>query len=483
MAAAAPAAAAAKGGSNPITTPMTYAQLQAEAEAQAAASISSQNAPLQAQVTTLGGQKTNAYQDIVQQGKALLPFVQSNANAVDQSEQNALSMEQSVFAAAGTRYNQLQQSQAAEAQQLAQQMGGPVSTGSFTQALEPYGAAIGNMQGAGMLNALGAAQQGTQEAHAFAGQVFPALMTEEEAKSDAFYNDQIKTLQNQIDANAGTKSDLVNKNLADLLDKERQFELNVKTQQMDKTKMARDWQVQQHSMHAQDLQEKLAKQAAKRAGISLGQRQQTINIERQHVSAEEKLAAQRMGLSVAEFQQRVQHEKQTARVGQARMSASLSKDAASAVQAAMAGGGKPVSHTTRDYIPKGSLQYLQAQSGKMASAYYDAQASKKAGYPMYYRVVHETTMGPQAHPITDPNHLYNLIRGTYPQLGRKATINLIRAQTNMRGWSPGKQMQYTGSQLHSMTLPELEGLARDSGYKGKYGVKNRQAITDFLLHR
>ena len=152
------------------------------------------------------------------------------------------------------------------------------------------------------------------------------------------------------------------------------------------------------------------------------------------------------------------------------------------------GGGKPVSMTHRDYIPKGTPAERLASVGKGGTSYYDPKKKQ------YYKVVHEDMTAGQyqqvygegsggQHPIHDPNKLYDLVRGTIPQLGRKATINLVRAKTGLKGWSPGKNMQYSGNDLHGMSLAELKGLARDSGYRGPMGAKfNRQRAVDFLMH-
>jgi hypothetical protein len=387
-----------------------------------------------------------------------------------------------IFAAAGTRMNQLKQDQAKQAQQLAQQMGGPVSTGDFTQAVEPYAAAMPGEQGAGVLGALGLGLANTQEAQAFAGKVFPAMQTEQVAKSDSWYRDQIKTLTDQIDQNEAGRSDLTNKNLADLLDKERTFQLNVNQAKLDRLKAGRDWKVQRQQIAASKSSIKMSAAAAKRAGISLGLEQQRVGLEGRRLTDQEKQFARRQGLSEAEFRQRVAHQNQTARIGAAKVSDSISKDAASVVEAAM-GGGKPVSMTHRAYLPKTGLSSLKAPPG----SFWDPKRKQ------YYKVVHETMtpgewqqasgMGAAGTRISDPNRLYDLVRGTIPQLGRKATINLIRAQTGMKGWSPGKKMNYGSNELHSMPTGMLIGVARDAGYPGVLGKQvNRQRIIDWLLH-
>lgn len=473
---------------DPISAPLTWQQIQDQAEQQAGATIAGENAPLTTQVGVLGGQEKSSGQAISSEFGSLLPYVQGSAGAVEGSYGNALSMEQSIFQAANTRMNQLHQNMAAEAQQLAQQIGGPVGTGQFTQALEPYEAAMPAGEASSMLHSLGIAQAGVQEANQFAGQVFPALQTEEQAKNTQFYEDQIKTLQGQIDTNNASKSDLVNKNVSDLTNQERQYKLQLAQQSLDKLKAKRDWAAAQASIHSTKLRDALATQAAKRAGIQIGLQKQQFGLTKErtqaeiaHMSQADKLAARREGLSEAEFAQRAAHEKATAKIGAARVSDSISKDAISLVQAAM-GGGKPVSRTYRAYVPGKALPGLKPPAG----SYYDPKRKQ------YYRIGHETmtaaewqqSTGEGQTPITDPNKLYNYVRGSLPQLGTKATINLIRAQTGQKNWSPGQQTTYTGHDLQVMPISELKGLARDHGYKFISGAKTqRQALVDWLLSR
>lgn len=475
---------------NPLKSPMTWAQIQAEANKEIDAQIAGQNAPLIARTKTLGGQETSARAAIGQEFQSLLPGVQSSAGRVASAYGGALSAEQSIFSAAQTRMNQLHQQQAQEAQQLAQQMGGPVTTGQFTQNMAPYETALGSEGPAAMLDTLGRAQTGVQSAEAFAGQVFPAMQTEQQAQSDNFYKNQIKDLQNQIDQNAGTKSTLVGAKQAELLAAERQFKLNLAKQAMDKKTSQHQWAVERQQIASSKLSGKLAKGAAARqgiavhqAGIRLNQEQQRLDYMIKHGATQDQLARQRLAISAASAQARIAHENATAKAGAARVSDSIQKDAISVIQAAM-GSGKPVSMTHRAYVPGKALPGLKPPAG----SYYDPQKKQ------YYRVVHET-MTPQewrqmtgeggagTHPITDPNRLFDYMRGTLPQLGRKATIRLIRAQTHHPNWSPGQKTSFTGNDLHTLPTAELKGLARRNGYTGPLGKKySRQAIVDYLMH-
>jgi predicted nucleic acid-binding Zn ribbon protein len=124
------------------------------------------------------------------------------------------------------------------------------------------------------------------------------------------------------------------------------------------------------------------------------------------------------------------------------MALSAVKDASAVVEAAM-GGGKPVSMTHRNYIPKGSTAETLASVGKGGTSYWDPKKKQ------YYKVVHETMSaqewqqqygGGDVHPIADPNRLWTLVRAEVPMLGRKATLSLIRAQNPAwKNWTPGKK--------------------------------------------
>lgn len=477
---------------NPINTPFNWEQIGKYAEEEATREITGLNAPLEAQVGTYGRQQEAAHKNIAAEGARLLPYVQGAAGQVTQAYGGALSMEQQVFSAAGTRMNQLHQQAAAEAQQLAQQVGGPVGTGQFTQALEPFEGAQNTLGAGEMLHSLGLAQAGVQEAQGYAGQVFPALITENEAKSDQYYKDQIKELQDQINKNAGTKSALVDQKKLELLQSERAFRQQILQNKMDRTKMKRDWKATQWAHKSSQLRDQLSIAAAKRAKIQLGlserasaRADRSLNASIAHMSRADRLAAQRLGLSKAEFAARLQHQKQTARVGAAKVSDAIQKDAISLIQAAM-GGGKPVSRTYRAYVPGGAgKSKFAAPSG----AYWDPKKGR------WYRIGHETitpqeyqqitgeVTGAGGHPISDPNRMFRYMRGSLPQLGRKATINLIRAQLNVPKWNPGQRAAYVSGNLHGMPISELKGLARDNGYTGPLGKKaSRQAIIDYLIH-
>jgi hypothetical protein len=472
---------------DPIRQPMTYEQLQQQVADEVASQINAENAPLKAQADTLGGQETAAQKELQSEQAALMPYIQHSADQVGQFNKDALSMEQSVFQAAGSRMSSMQQDQAAEAQKLAQQMGGPVATGEFTEGLQPFSDALPGAQATNMLEGLGIASAGNQEAQQFAGQVFPALMTEEQAKSKGYFEDQIKTLRDQITQNASGKSALIGSTLADALDKERTFELNVKTAQLDKLKANRDWQATKTQLAHDSARLGLSKKASalSEAGVT-GRYKGKPTMEAIKLSADQRLQAQRLGLSATEFQQRLAASTMKASDARAKDITDASQNAASFLDSAMnPNGGKPITRTTKHWIPHHSPENLAAASGRSSQYHYDPQRKQWYLYQRETLTPEEWAQrggysGPT--PITDPNRLYNLVRGEVPNLPKKALINLVRAKTGQQNWSPGQKTSHTGEELHSLTRDELMGIAADRGLRRPTGKWGKQQLIDYILH-
>src|SRR5207237_1131553 len=112
----------------------TLAQLQASAAAQASSETSAAEAPYQSQVDLYGKQSKQAVGDITSTYANLLPQVSAAATQVQNYNTQALGIEQSIYQAAGNQLNQISQQQAKEAQDMAQQVGGPVGGASlFTE--------------------------------------------------------------------------------------------------------------------------------------------------------------------------------------------------------------------------------------------------------------------------------------------------------------------------------------------------------------
>jgi hypothetical protein len=208
-------------------TPAQMKSIQANAlksaQSQADVDISSQVTPLQAQIdyeNKLGTQQQSA---ITSEFNQLLPYSQQAAAMTGAFNQQASSDAQQVFQSAQAQLNAQQQNAASAAQNLAQQTGGPVSTGQFTDVLSPYQTAMGQSGAIGQLATLQLGQIGTDQANQFSGQVLPAMAAEQHATVRNTINDQIQQLRSQITQIEGTKSKLVNAALPGLVSSQLKY--------------------------------------------------------------------------------------------------------------------------------------------------------------------------------------------------------------------------------------------------------------------
>jgi hypothetical protein len=121
----------------PITTVRTREQIGKAATAEVGEEIRGQVQPLEGEIGTLQDRSKATLEGIGKMFGGILPHVQAAAEAVEGSWNTAQNQQAKIFAAAGTRLNQLRQTRAQEAQAMAQQIGGPVSVGEFTEAVDP----------------------------------------------------------------------------------------------------------------------------------------------------------------------------------------------------------------------------------------------------------------------------------------------------------------------------------------------------------
>src|SRR5262245_39750533 len=120
-------------------------ELQKIADQQIGAEIEGAVSPLQSQVTGLQDKEGRVLGDIGNMFDKLQPGVQAAADATTGSWQDAQNIERDIFSTATQKLNDLKQQRAVEAQTLAQQMGGPVALGEFTDAVTPEQSYLANM--------------------------------------------------------------------------------------------------------------------------------------------------------------------------------------------------------------------------------------------------------------------------------------------------------------------------------------------------
>jgi hypothetical protein len=474
------------------------------AQDQAAAEINAQVNPLQSQISQLQGNQQAAAAAIGQEFAQLLPSVANSASRLEQSNADNLNAAQAIFQQAGSQLNTLQQNAAAQAQRLAQQVGGPVSSGQFTSASDPYAqaAAAGGATESMTQLELGAA--GNRAAEVFAGQVFPALATEQQAKNRQYYQDQIKSIQDEITKIQSTKGTLVSSKLATLQAADRQYKLDLANLKLKKINDLHSWDAKARSLEQKDTQLKQYDQrtglmqdalnqsgyfkdiSAKQKQTALQQAGQRIKLEGTRITNQEAQAWARIGVQRDALTARINHYTESDKLANARLNVQQQKNAMSLIDAAMQpGGGKPVKLTTRVNLRADDPAVIAALTGH-ASAAADVHRDPKTGQWYEYKNMTLTpaqwahNQGVQATSgVHDPNQLYQLLtsNNTPPAMAR----NLVRIKTGMSDWAPGQKSSYTAEDLAKMSIPKLDKLARARGFTGDDSTLTKQRAIDFIV--
>lgn len=204
-------------------------KLQAQAQAQVSQEISAQVDPLQSLVDTYQNQSNLATEQLDQlytdPNTGLQPAVERSTENLRSDLSQITGAQKSIFSEANARLNSIRQTQAADAQTLAQQLGTPIPVSMFAQPVdEALGYAAAEF-GGGMLNALGLASSGVQQAEAFSGQVFPMMRSRQTAEVKSFFREKMSALESEIASIKGQKRGLVSKRQRDLLVQDREFAL------------------------------------------------------------------------------------------------------------------------------------------------------------------------------------------------------------------------------------------------------------------
>src|SRR5262245_2383437 len=199
-----------------LPAPMTDAQLHKTAADQINLEINQSVAPIQSQIQIAQAREDKALGQVGGMFDALQPVVQQAGQAMQSAYDQAQSQQNSIFATAQSNLLQLRGHQAADAQAMAQRIGGPVAMDQFTQPFDDAATDLTYLGAGQQLHTLAYAQAGIQQAQQFAGQVFPLVRTEQMATVRQQYEDQITDYQNQITALQSQKGAQINKRYTDL---------------------------------------------------------------------------------------------------------------------------------------------------------------------------------------------------------------------------------------------------------------------------
>jgi hypothetical protein len=399
----------------PITATQTKAQITSAAEAQVQAELQGQISPLEGRVGSLETDRDRALKDIAAMFGNIQPSVDAAAQNVQASYNQATAAQSNIFAAANQRMSELRQSRAQEAQAMAQQMGGPVAIGEFTESVTPHQTALAQLGAGSMLHGLAYAQAGVQQANAFAGNVFPLIRTEETAKGRQYYEDQIKTIEDEITDLKQTKTSKVNAKANEMLVREREFALQKSQQALEKLKANRDWKATIRTLKNDEARLDMAEEqfALQQAGVT-GEYKGKPTLAAKQLTAEEKRSAAAMGLSEREFQLRKAELTKSATLKNKQLAAAQRATWAEYLDAAVnPQPGKTVTTTRAVPVPP-----ELAIQGKGGNVYKDA--SSPTGYSKLVKT--EDTVTTQ--PITNPHALVEFLMSH--NVPKKIAVNMVK---------------------------------------------------------
>jgi len=506
-----------------------------QAKAIATGDIAAQVAPLQAQIPyeqKLGTQEQGA---LTSEFNQLLPYAKSAAAYTGQFNQQAAADSNAIFQAANDQIGAQQQNAAAQAQQLAQQTGGPVSAGTFTDALAPYQTAIGQTGSVGRLNTLQLGTLGTDEATQFSGQVLPAMAMEQHATIRNQINDEIQKLKDQITTIQGTKSKIIDAKLPGLLQSAQTYKLNQLQLAQKKVEDARAWKVTNRTLDQKDKELSLAYNkeayaewlAGKKEGYTekLGNKKYNLDVLSQQdksaqgwakvrqgwgniaikkanvllgnkkLNAQITKQAQDFGLNKLKYAAYAGHLANMDANATARLKVAEQKNVGSILDAALGGSSssRPVTITAKHYLVKGDPLYTQAKAyinsgGLVGTPPHGVYFDKGTGQ---FYTIDKTSETPQAFAaknntsgvaITDPNALYRVLQHALPDTPKGTIADAIRLRLGLPHWNPGQPANYSTANLMTMSLSDLTDLAVGMGFPASPQKASKQQLIDFIHH-
>lgn len=465
--------------------------------AEVAAEIAAASAPIERAISGAQQDQAGALQAIGNLFSGLQPAVERSTQFVKDTYDQAVGAERGIYDAANQRLAQMREQRATDAQRMAQMMGGPVAVGEFTSGVEPAQQYYAQSGAGQLLHSLALAQAGTQEAAQFSGQVFPLLRTEQEADVRSTFGKRIAELRGQLSDLQSQKTSAISQRFFERQKAEREYQLQVEQQKLDKVKADRDWKATLKSIAQDNARLKLAQAESKRAeSVLTGKynnkptqaaidqaarikqskkdaalREKEINASIKNQTANQKLEAQRLGLSARELAAREWEMQNTAKLKAVELGNAQRETAMNIIdQALTPSQGKPISQTVTTEVDR-----LTALTNKKAYAIKDPQT----GETRYFLDRTVSVPGASIPAVQDPEKLYEILVGYQipPQMAEK----LVETKLNAPTFDPGK-VNYTKSELTDMPFSQLRGVAMRLGYKPK-GDATRKKLVSYVASR
>jgi hypothetical protein len=339
---------------------------------------------------------------------------------------------------------------------------------------------------------LGAAAN--RSAETFAGQVFPALATEQQAKNRQYYEDQIKTIQDDIDKIRATKGTLISDNLAKLRTAQLQHQMDVAKLKLSQQTADRNWAIQKRKTAQGDeklnidqatynLKVAALKQAGYYKGVAADQHQQSLDQAATRMYNQNQQAMQRIGLSKDRLKEEIRYHLETNAVANGRLQLQQQKNAQAIVDAAMSpGGSKPVTLTTKIPLRQDDPAVTAAILGRGSG---DVHTDANGNWYEYKKMTLTPAQWahgvgtPNTGGVKDPNALYQLLIDNNTPAAMAKSV--VRSRIGDTAWSPGQKASYTTADLAKMSIPKLENLAKARGFTSSGRQVTKQRAIDFIL--
>ena len=424
----------------------------------------------------------------------LMPYAQNAAKFVGDYYDASLAREQNIYEQAQGRLSMIRAQRAAEAQQFAQQTGGPVNVEAFLAPLNTSMVELPNAQQNTLFHSNMLAQGGVQEAEAWAGRVFPMIRVEQEQQLRAEFQARINAAQKEIDRIKAEASTREQTRLEELQQQEREYKLEQARLALDRLKADRDYRATQQQLKNQQRQ-----LADDRAGIlgyyegryrgkdgkihtwrkptwattqdktKLDQAQQSIDEDVRSHKASEDLTQQDITSKKVDADRAYAFNKQKLRVEQARYVGQLIKEATTP--------GSQTYKRTRYVLSAGpgkAATMTSAQKAKLIPMQLSkAEAVQQTGNPnaapgVYYFSKQDETVPVSDTVIQDPTQLYKYL----VQNGADKTmaLNAVRAKYQISGkWKPGMGYdpadKVSMDKINGMDFNEVRALAKKEGWQ------------------
>jgi hypothetical protein len=387
--------------------------------------------------------------------------------------------------------DELANSRAQSAQQLAQQMGGPVSVGEFMSGVEPARSALAQIAPNQLLHGLANAQAGVQQARAFSEQVFPAMRTEEVAKARNYFEDQIAQLRKQIDQINASSSSTITKRFRDLQQQEFENKLEVAKARLDELKANRDWEATKRTLNQSARRQTLAekefgfgkKKFGKEFGLAVTKQKQYVQLSKMKLTSAQKIAASKLGMTALQYKETMRHHMATEAAANARIQAQRQKNAMSLIDHATGRTQGPMTITRR--------RELDAATAAMRIGDPKIQIVKDKKGKTHFYINENVTLTPgqvnrqygSMGVAADPQSMYDYLIGN--NVSAAMAKKVVRMKSGLHDFTPGKPLRYSYEDLHRVadrSFQELVGIAKRRGYvQDKKHPKNTQQIIEFII--